>query len=168
MIIKIQQSNTVYRELLKAQKQRGYALLFAMIIVSIISLIVIGLSNTTYKQLILSSLATDSEMAYSQSDAGTECALHVDLVQNISTFVTPTTWTCGANVNNTFTIISTASGIQTKYSVFPQSPDITLPCFEFDITKFLLSGTTTIQSRGYNICDKTKQRTVEREILVNY
>ena len=42
---------------IKPFDQHGYALLFTVILVSIISLISIGLSNTTYKQLMLASFS---------------------------------------------------------------------------------------------------------------
>lgn len=57
------------------ENKKGFALLYAIVMVSVISTIAFGLANISYKQKILSSLASDSQVAFYAADAGMECAL---------------------------------------------------------------------------------------------
>ncbi len=149
----------------KQKRNTGYAILFAVVVVSIISIISFGLSNTTYKQLILSSLASDSQISYLQSDMATECSLYADNIIGMATL--PASWNCGIDPNGnirTFNVVDNG----TKYIVTPVYSDIKDPCFEFDVDKTTTPGTTVIKARGYNSCDKSNSKTVEREIEVTY
>ncbi len=150
-------------------KNTGYAILFTVVIVSIISLISLGLSNTTYKQLVLSSLANDSQSSYFQSDTAAECAIYADSIANI-TLDTPSPWSCGVDSrgdNYSLAINISLDGL--TYSLTNSlSGERTVPCFEFDVLKTVSPDTTTIKARGYNSCDKTNIRTVEREIKITY
>lgn len=158
---------------MKHTTQKGYAILFAVVIVSVISVIAFGLSNSTYKQLILSSVASDSQLAFFQSDMATECALYADKVLNIgSPTNTDTTWICGHYFKggkfSHFDI--TRSEDHMRYSLVPTNTTVTDPCFEFDVTKSAVVAPvdTVIKARGYNSCDKSSLRTVEREIKIAY
>ncbi len=149
----------------KNKNNTGYAILFAVVIVSIISIISFGLSNTTYKQLILSSLASDSQISYLQSDMATECGLYADNIVGLGSI--PSSWNCGIDQNGNirvFNIINDGS----QLSASPTSLGTKDPCFEFDIDKVATPGTTIIKARGYNSCDKSSSKTVEREIEVTY
>lgn len=150
------------------QKNNGYAILFAIVIVSIITLLSLGLSNTAYKQLVLSSLASDSQTAYFQSDTATECALYADTVAGI-TESTNTRWSCGIMSSGTTDFLFSVAPFGTGgYSLTPVNAD-TSPCFEFDVDKLNTDPVSTIiYARGYNSCDKTNPKTVEREIKVTY
>lgn len=145
----------------------GYAILFAVVIVSVISMLALGLSNSTFKQLVLSSLANDSQISFFQSDTATECALYADNIENMSSNL-PSSWSCGKDINGndmSFSISGTGEDYTTTSGVAGQS----IPCFDFQITK---TGTspliTTIYARGYNSCNKLNPKTVEREIKVTY
>ena len=144
----------------------GYAILFAVVVVSIISMLAIGMSNTTYKQLVLSSLANDSQLSFYQSDTATQCALYSDniLSMNSGSYAE---WRCGKNDNDEDFIfeVSNITGGLNDYSLRPKISGTPIPCFEFDVTK---GAETNIYARGYNSCDKTNQKTVEREIKVTY
>jgi hypothetical protein len=58
------------------KNKKGFALLYAIVMISVISVIAFGLANISFKQKLLSSLATDSQIAFYASDAGMECALY--------------------------------------------------------------------------------------------
>lgn len=151
---------------------KGYAMLFSIVIISIISLLAIGLSNTSYKQLILSSVARDSQTSFFESDTATECALYADTVDHINS--STGTWLCGVdqdgvdNVFKTGDLLSGNPGYRADYQYNNQ----TYPCFDFDVETLTPVNpgdpTTRIKSRGYNSCDKQNPRTVEREIQVTY
>ncbi len=163
------------KQLPKSLKQEGYALMFTVILVSIISLISIGLSNTTYKQMILSSGANDSELAFYESDMAMECALYLDnktsvLTNNILSY------TCGVDEKgNPYQMSISSVKVSknlTKYNLNP-SNFINNPndsCFRIEIDKDNLSSVTTtiIKANGYNICDTSNNRAVERTIEVTY
>jgi len=158
-------------KLFKKNKKRGYAMLFTVIIVSAISIITAGLINATYKQIILSSLAKDSQLAFYQADTAADCALYVDRVYRD---VNPDIfkpgeggglWKCG-DVELYINPISTQS-----YSIEPKNPEeISGSCYRINVTK-TIDGTqvkTTIKANGYNICNIYNKKTVERTIEVNY
>jgi len=166
----------MHKTFLKNKNQKGYAILFTIIIVSAISVITAGLSNTAYKQLILSSLAKDSQTAFYQSDTATDCALYADRVEALNPTIPESVitmgggWICG-NANLTVT-----PGVGGSYTILPNDEDSPDPCFRINVIKEVIGQDgegidiikTTIQARGYNICNVTNLRTVEREIEISY
>lgn len=155
---------------IEIKNQKGYAILFTVIIVSAISVITAGLSNTAYKQLILSSLAKDSQAAFYQSDTATDCALFADQrdFEN-PVFTTGGAWSCGG-----FNLNVTSFGVA-GYKIEPQNQTSRNPCFRISVDKTMeddglgnIETKTEISAKGYNICDTSNIRTVEREIQINY
>jgi hypothetical protein len=162
---------------MKIKNQKGYAILFTVVVVSAISVITAGLSNTAYKQLILSSLAKDSQTAFYQADTAGDCALYADRKFG---GLTPGPWDCGGNI---LVITSdTPVGNIATHTIYPVIEDSTDPCFRIDITKTTIPAPivtlpeiqeddviqTRISAKGYNICDVDNLRTVEREVLINF
>lgn len=150
---------------LKIKKQKGYALLFAIIIIGSISAVVSGLLSSTTKQLILSSLAQDSLVAFYQADIAMDCGFYakmnfesVNIVENIGG-----SWSCGGGENN---LVKNGADDNSFILTFPNSTNSTDPCFEIAISGFN-ENITTVSAKGYNICDKNNPRTVEREITAN-
>ncbi len=166
----------------KSSRESGYAVMFAVILVSIISLISIGLSNTTLKQMMLASGAKDSQLAFYESDMAMECALYADnqtpyLIDILNPLPPVTSFYCGLNKNgNPFLVeISyTLSGLDVTYNLDPASSVGTSldPCFRIIINKDNTTDPnrtiTTIKANGYNTCNLTSNRTVERTIEVSY
>lgn len=157
---------------MKKNKTNGYAIMFTVILVSIISLIGIGLSNTTYKQLLLSSGAKDSQLSFYMSDMATECALYVDI--NTGNLEALTPFSCGVDKNGNpylLNITSSGSGDDITYYLNPPSSmsNSSESCFRISINKNKIGLITTkVRASGYNICNKSGNRTVERTIEVNY
>lgn len=155
----------------KKTNQKGYAILFTVVLVSIISLIAIGLSNTTYKQLVLSSGAKDSQTAFYESDMATECALYADNGHGIlKADPIPPSFSCGIDKNGASYVLDIVSGTD-SYTLEPRGMDTSNePCFRISIAKSILPDetTTTIEASGYNLCNKNATRTVERTIEVSY
>ena len=154
---------------MKNNKQNGYALLITVVIISIILIIATGLSSATTKQLILSSSAKDSETAFYQADTASECALYADYKgkvfnkeygatgELISTTLLPT-FNCGSQN-------MIVAGSSDDYTIMPSDENSNSPCFRISV---LRNGATTINASGYNICDKSNIRTVERTIQISY
>ena len=169
------------------KNQKGYALLFTVVIVSAVAVLSAGLTNAVYKQMVLSSLAKDSQLAFYQADTASECALYSDIVEYDQKYLSESTppkplsifdipikpWSCGGNT----ALIITPKGLLTSgYIIEPTEENAGDPCFRIDITKEPngIDGNNNpiikvvVRARGYNICDKTNPRTVEREIETDY
>jgi hypothetical protein len=162
--------------------EQGYALLFTVIMVSLILSLSIGLSNAVYQQIVLSSVAQNSDLAFYESDSATECALYADQNPSENIFYpsnSQSTYSCGVDANGnsqtlSFSHQSTTDGngnTVDEYDLAPQSPLSTSlnPCFTISVFKSTGAlSTTDIKARGYNICLNTNPQTVEREIDVTY
>lgn len=152
------------------KNENGYAILFTVIIVSAISVITAGISNAIYKQLVLSSLARDSQTAFYQADTASDCALLFDMEVRdpYPSFGTlpPFDWTCGGlkmNVNPG----------PASYTIMPEPEASTAnnPCYRIETSidwTDPANPKTTILANGYNICNKDNLRTVERQIKIVY
>ncbi len=145
-------------------KNKGYAILFTIIVISIISMISFGLADTAFKQMILSGVARDSTTAFYMSDIAVECALYIDNESLINSYTLfPSSYTCaGFDLSITGTLLN--------YTIKYTSSDNS-KCFEADIVKKFINADdiqTTVNARGYNMCDKSNIRTVERAVEVKY
>ena len=63
-------------------KKRGFALIIAVIFMSVMLTLGLALSSLGYKQQVLASTAIESQYAFYAADAGLECALYADQQQN--------------------------------------------------------------------------------------
>lgn len=153
------------------KNEKGFALLFTVVIVTAVSVITAGLTNAVYKQSILSSLTKDSQSSFYQADTASECAFYADLKEvsyTDSTFLedhASIPWQCGG-----MNLISNRTDEFGSYTLLPEfdygNGDGEDPCFRIYVEK--KDNNTMIKARGYNICEKTNKRTVEREIEINY
>jgi Tfp pilus assembly protein PilX len=145
----------------------GFAMLFTVLVMTLILNIALGISNITFKQTILSSLARDSGVAFYQADAGMECILYYDLNVNTKRFpigsttsTVPQELDCGAVSLDLDTGASSAD-----YFVY-ESITGSAPCIAaVSIDK--RGAQVILQSRGHNIC-QTHPRQVERALEVRY
>ncbi len=62
----------------RAKKQEGVALLFVVLLTSVLLLVAIGITTTSYKQIVFSLEAHDSDRAFFAADTGIECGLYLD------------------------------------------------------------------------------------------
>ena len=155
-------------KIIKFKKEnKGYAILFTVVVVGIISAITIGLTNAAYKQMMLSSVARDSTSAFYQADISTECAMYadnIDVLSNVDSVSVP--FKCGGTIMDYNHTVDT-----TLYQLTPHNQSsITGKCFLADVNKNEVGDLikTKVEAYGYNICNKNNFRTVERKIEVNY
>lgn len=149
----------------KNNKQNGYAILFTIVIVSAISVITAGLTNAAYKQLVLSSLAKDSQSAFYKADTAVDCALYADRKNPGEIITNGGSWSCGGE-NLTVNLLEGGN-----YTINPTNDTALTPCLRITVTKVAIPGPlieTTMSARGYNICNLNNIRTVEREIQIKY
>ena len=140
--------------MMKKQLQKKGAVLLIAILVSSVALAVgFGVYNRTYKELLFASFWKQTQIAFSSADAGLECALYWELHKPVAPAVAacfgvdiPTSdWTPGdeGNFNRS---VPGAGCVNIKIAWNPDP---------------LVLATTT-EARGYNTCDVTNPRRVER------
>lgn len=195
-------------------KEKGFVLAFSLLISSIVLALAFGIFNILLKQIVLTSSARDSQIAFYAADAGAECALYWDThtsrtitnspeffdtngnyiysyrgvfslpqdhpdfsfdppypgVVALSTYLSSNNnFSCGLNIPTPPGLSSGSIGV-TEFRVDLTSD--TKVCALVSVQKGLNVGgpgyDTLIQSRGYNDCDTSNTRRVERAIEVKY
>lgn len=153
----------------KQMNNSGFAMLFTVLIISLILSISLGISNVTFKQTILSSLAKDSQVAFYQADSATECGVYYDTIDkfplgsDISSL--PSQITCG---DSTFDMDYSIS--YNDYLVFKQSGVSSIePCASivFDKVTNAPENEAIVKGIGYSVCGESP-RQVQRALQVTY
>lgn len=155
------------KKILIKKEEKGFVILFTVVIVGIITAITIGISNSAYKQIILSAVALDSTTAFYQSDIAVECALYIDNLNNMISLPTGIT-ECSSETLGPISTISSAG--TTTHTINPLILGQDGSCFYITVEKTETDTAirTKVMTRGYNICDLLNLRTVERSVEVNY
>jgi len=160
-------------------KQSGFTLLFASLIVALLLSITFSIAHITLSQMILSSAGKESQFAFYNADSGIECALYYEynVTENskpifpVSGNTPPSTSimcggidatnvdtnTLGATTTTSFDINPSGSGCM--------GANLTKPSYSIKVNKSerdLYSTNVYIESRGYNTCDTNNPRRVER------
>ena len=143
------------------KNNKGFALLFTIVVVSLLLAISVGISDITYKQQILSNLAEDSKIAGNQADNAIECALFYSL-QIFDPDNPALSLQCGP-VDR----LSSSDGGQTYY--FTGYGTLSIPCYYIKATSSTIVGTTyTLEGHGFNTCNDASLRKVERVESVSF
>jgi hypothetical protein len=150
------------------KNQKGYAILFTVVLVSVISLIAVGLSNTIYKQMLISSTAKDSQIAFFQSDMAVECAMYAETNNKLDD---GEVFDCGIDKNDAPYLLSvTKTG--DIFTLLPpqQVQNSSDPCFRITIEQTNNGNgiDTEVLASGYNTCNQSGLRAVERTIQIIY
>lgn len=149
------------------KKQSGFALLFTVLIITLVLTITVGISSTTFKQGILSGLARDSQTAFYQADYMLECALSYRYKGSEGLYAYPA-FTCGGT---TYQRSTNPPGSPTGSLYYTSSQGNTIaPCAVLRVTPqndTSLDDSASLQASGYNIC-QTHPRQVERTLLVTF
>ncbi len=154
---------------------RGYTLLFAVLVSSLVLSIGISILNISKKEFLLSTSARDSSLAFYAADGGFECAL---LGDNIDAFNISTDKTNLLSCNPSMAFSTThppAGGTFIFHAKFGSEGN---SCARVTVTEITTSGETTktIESRGYNTgwdsvnktCNVASPKRVERAIRYSY
>ena len=172
---------------MKKTAQKGYTLLFAVIVAVLVLSVATFIVSVARKQFLLSSAARDSLYAFYAADTGIECAINNYSI--FSTSTNPVSVMCGLGYNSstdgiattTFLTDLTSSGT-TTFSMYAGANDAGNAGSCAFVTVEEYPGSTpgsvavSIKSRGYNIgwnpiakdCSTAGPRKVERAIQVLY
>lgn len=160
-------------------KNRGFTLLFAVLIASVLLSVALAIFSQMYKTLLLSSASKESLAAFYAADSGAECALFWDLKHSgfdKSIFPNPDNPSGVVNTaikcnDKDFTGSWVPGGNNPRTTSFDLSFADTGGCTKVKVSKEknLVSGeiSTTIESHGYNICGSSPRK-VERAVRVTY
>ena len=163
-------------------KNKGFALLMAVLISSIVLAIGLSMLEITLKQYLFSGIGRESEIAFYAADAGMECALYWDKNSRFDIATSASSIQCmGSNIAITG---GGSSGNTQQFQVEWGSGQII--CAKLGVTKYhsttqslaMLGGQTCpqnatctiVESRGYNASCAllNSPRVVERALRANY
>lgn len=178
-------------------KNKGFTLLFASLIVSLVLSISLAIAHISLSQIILSSAGKESQKAFYNADSGLECAMYYEYNEQrtdgtpffaTSTVSNPPAGLACAGI--TAVKISTIKGTganattTTSFSINPPTfSDPTLggpwtclvdePSFEVKVSKtsnvtYPGAVNVLIEARGYNTCDDTNPKRVERGLYTRF
>ncbi len=149
---------------------RGFTLLIAVVLASVALAIGLALLDISYKQVILATATKQSQIAFYAADAALECALYYDQQQNAFDYTTPT----GGITCDALSVVSYSSPSPNGGN--PRITTFSIPCTSGSLTQIrsnvtvykASNGSTQIYTQGYNTCDTTSPRRVERGLKVTY
>ncbi len=154
----------------------GFALLFAVMISSIVLAVGLGVANIAYKEITFSASATAANDAFSAADTGVECALYWD--KGTSEFPTGFFGVDNGDgpareCSETQLDLSDTGG-QWIFHLVRLGTD-EKSCAVVTVTKTYAPNQTHIVSKGYSlggnnnlVCFSSSQNRVERQLEVTY
>lgn len=149
---------------------RGFALLVAVVLTSVLLSVGLALLDISYKQVILSSTARQSQYAFYAADTAMECALYWDQKQNAFSYTAPlATIRCSATDITPSTSVS--GGIRTTTFSTPCVNGVSGSVTVYKTNGAICSGTSAtscIYASGYNTCTSSDPRRIERGLKVFY
>lgn len=173
----------------RKEGQRGFTLLFSTLVASLILVIALAIANISLQQFLLSSSGRESQSAFFNADSGIDCAQYYDRKSpggfefpsknnNNVGFPSRGAITCGNNLVSEAPVITRSSidvnaTTTAKYKINMTSCNTANPSFEIEVNKKIDDGNsdivyTLIRARGYNSCDTSNPRRVERGLLIRY
>src|SRR3989344_4338164 len=167
---------------------KGFTLIFAILVSSLLVAIGVAISNVALKQLEISILTRESRIAFSAADSGAECVIYWDVQVSDRgfSFASPdnrdpentASVSCGHSVSVSNPELHTSSDGGIEYYVttmviyYGDTTDaIPDPCAVVSIKKTasIVGKTNIIDSYGINDCSSTfNKHRVERSLRVEY
>lgn len=153
---------------LRAHLHRGFTLLFAVLIGSLLFTLGISISNIALKEIVLSAAGKNSERAFFSADTGTECALYWDIERAAfpdHAGSQPADITCA---ESTVTPVIAQSDADSATSQFTLSTPLYCAVITVAKTRSPVAS-TVIESRGRSDCGSGDDPArVERALRVTY
>ncbi len=149
--------------------QKGFTLFVALVVTGTLLLIAAGVVSLAVKQSFISASGRESQRAFYAADTGLECALYWDVKNpsGQSAFATSTGSTifCNKDANNPgnqWVVGGAYTSVINRINFLPDPY-----CAIVVVTKGV-GGSTKIESLGYNTCDSSNPRRVERAVRATY
>jgi|GEM_PF-356373 len=156
--------------ILHTSPRRGFTILFAVLIGSLLLSIGLFIAHLSLKEIVLSTAGRNSEIAFFAADTGIECALYWDfrvrgLFPSSDKGTAPTPINCNGNANTLVSVSAQSSTAATSTFTLTLLPT---GCAIVLVGK-TLSGLTIIESRGRNECGLAQNPArVERALRARY
>ena len=179
-----------------SKNKKGFTLLFSVLLITLILAVGASIINVALKETILSGVGRESQYAFYAANTGIECAMYWDRLstlgdgiqfENKYVFATSSasqeigdmsSIKCADNVISDVELADGngwdrdlgASSATTTFGI--NIPGRTTSCAFVSVSKVFDSledvTLTSITSRGYNTCDKTNPRRIERGLQLFY
>jgi Tfp pilus assembly protein PilE len=161
------------------QKNKGYTLLFAVMVSSLVLAVGISILNISKKEFLLSSSARESITAFYAADSALECAVYHDNEGKFSFAKDLGSVKCVGNIIKNISDVSTGANSTISYEVSlkPNSENSTMTtCAKVVRTYDSTTKVVEFVSRGYNMgwnstgntCSDPSPRRVERALHYTY
>lgn len=151
----------------KKKNNKGFVLLFSVMLSSIILAVALGVANIAYKEIRFGTSVKDTNNSFFAADTGAECALFNDK-SSFSSFPQsggPTSIQCAGQPINFITTSPSWNFVITGLGSDGQS------CAKVNVSKTFSPNTTQIISKGYNdggaTCTQVAS-SVERQLELSY
>lgn len=145
-------------------RKKGFVLLYAVLVSSLLLSLGLAIFNITIKEIRLSSASRESQFAFYAADTGIECALYWDIQFNAFATSTASNISCAGQDLGSVGGVGYGNPSEFTVDLGPLLPY----CAIVSVTKTESPQRTLIESRGYNTCDTSSPRRVERAIRVRF
>lgn len=161
----------------KLKKDKGFVILFAVVVSSIILAITLSMINISFKELSFSISGRASNDAFYGADTGVECALFWDkegVFGVASSTTNPFVTTCANTAIDISLPALNPNGVTSWDFVLLGLGSSLKSCAKVNVTKdtSIFPNTTVIISKGYDIgdalCASTNPNRLERVLKVEY
>jgi hypothetical protein len=122
------------------RRHRGYALLFAVLVSSVVLAVGVSILNISRKELLLTTGAEQSQYAFYAADTGYECALYQDYQNN--SFVSTSTG------NGVFTVNCGATYTGSVPAIYPSPVAVTLNTIGLNTSQYVYSFNFQVSNAG--------------------
>lgn len=153
------------------KNQKGFVILFTIIIATIILMIGMGIFSVATRQTVLSGTAREAQYAFYAADAGVECALFGNVFLNGTTqYSSDAVFECGA----TDLAVSGNGSTGTPYVFYVDTSNDPADRSCALVTVFVGLGYKRVIAQGYNMCttdllpDDKNPLLVERVLNTTY
>jgi hypothetical protein len=194
----IKVNKKIYEQKVKeAQKPKGFTLLFSILVSTLVLAVGASVVSIALRQLVISGTGRDSQYAFYAANTGVECALYWDSIggshfatSSDSTDFSGPMYCLGINIadlinngDDNYGVPAdkkTANQAETKFrlefeEIGPDNEEVEY-CTDVVVKKEKVTNPTTSRSRikttiissGYNTCDTTNPRRIERGLEVIY
>ena len=156
----------IFKKLIQLKK--GFVILYALIVMSILLMLTISITNINVREYQLSQYGSESLSSYYAAESGLECALYWDLKEEKSAFRYDATEPTGRDIycmGNTYRV-----GDDSADPVYTLNIDLSSSGIGANVEVVVdkTGGKTDIVSRGYNTSDLDSKYAVERGLKVGY